>query len=197
MASLTNPVNKQNIVDRFADYVVATGNSGISWGTNARPFAEFTSQFIGYEPLGGNTTGKSIEITGESISGTTITAATIYSTLMAETTRYTRLRFLRARLNVTSSGFSPYNTGTRPTPGVIYDQLAKANMSTGFQQTILGDWRPANFAAGSKITLDSLENLFNNLRTAYTVYQNVSANIIVNVCHASCHSSCHSSRIRR
>ena len=47
MATLTNPINAQNIVDRFADYVTATADSGISWGTNALPFSEFNSANFG------------------------------------------------------------------------------------------------------------------------------------------------------
>jgi hypothetical protein len=203
MASLTNPVNKQNIVDRFADYVVATGNNAIVWGTNARPFGEFTSAYMvgngdssSLEPFGGATTGTYIQINGSSIAGTTISAANVYNTLVAETNRYTRIRNLRARLNVTGAGG---NNGTRPTAGVVFDQTKKAYMRAGYQQDVGSPDAVANggVAAGSKISSANLETFFINLRAAYTVKLAVAADILVNVCHASCHSSCHGSRGRR
>jgi len=200
MATLTNPVNKQNIVDRFADYVRATGNNAIVWGTDARPFGEFTSGYMvgngdssSLEPFGGAITGKAIEITGSSIAGTTISATNVYNTLVAETNRYTKIRNLRARLNVTGAGG---NTGSRPTAGVVFDQTSKAYMRAGYQQDV---GSPANggVASGSKISSANLETFFINLRAAYTVKLAVAADILVNVCHASCHSSCHGSRGRR
>ena len=52
--ALTDPISRQNIVDRFADYVRATANAGISWGTNAYPFGEWTHGYL----FGGDTNGK-------------------------------------------------------------------------------------------------------------------------------------------
>ena len=83
MATLTNPIEEQNIVDRFADYVVATANAGITWGTNDIPFAEMGTSYFG-----GTTSGKSIGITGANISATPITASTIYNALVGETNAY-------------------------------------------------------------------------------------------------------------
>ena len=37
MATLTNPVEEQNVVNRFADYVPPAANTGISYGTNSIP----------------------------------------------------------------------------------------------------------------------------------------------------------------
>ena len=132
MAVLTNPVERQNIVDRFADYVVATANSGISWGTNAYPFPEcdFTGIF------GGPTSGKSIEISGGSIAAGPsgeITAQYIYDTLIAETYRYTRIRTIRCLLFVNGGGG---NTGSRSTAGYVYDQTAIANLNTNYLQSV-------------------------------------------------------------
>ena len=39
MATLTNPITKQNIVDRFADFVSNHNNNQIVWGTNNKPFS--------------------------------------------------------------------------------------------------------------------------------------------------------------
>ena len=107
MATLTNPITSQNIVDRYADFVTATANENIIWGTNALPFAEMPSTNFGR-----TASGKSISVTGPSIVGTNseISAAKIYDTLLAETGTYTRIRRLRAILFVTGPGG---NTGTR------------------------------------------------------------------------------------
>lgn len=189
MATLTDPIKPQNIVDRFADYVVATGNAGIVWGTGAKPFSEMPDSYFG-----GGTSGKSIEISGASISATPITATNIYNALVAETNRYTRIRTLRARLNVTGGGG---NTGTRPSQGIVFDQTQVANMSTSYLLNI-GSPNNAGVASGQVVTATNFENFFENLRTAYnTTSRNSTLQVDISVCHASCHSSCHGSRGRR
>ncbi len=192
MAQLTNPVERQNIVDRFADYVVATANSGISWGTNAYPFSEcdFTGIF------GGPTSGKGIEVVGGSIgagpSGE-ITAQNIYDTLIAETYRYTRIRTIRCLLFVTGDGG---NTGSRPTPGYVYDQTAIANLNTNYLQSVTSG--RDDVLSGNVVTVSGLEAMFDSMRANYNSARGNSAGTwTTTVCHASCHSSCHSSRGRR
>jgi len=192
MAALTNPVNKQNIVDRFADYVVATANLGISWGTNALPFTEcdFTGIF------GGTTAGKDIETSGASIStgpNGEINAQYIYDALITETYRYTRIRTIQCILTVSGDGG---NTGSRPTPGVIYDATAIANLNTGYLQGVSSG--RDNVYSGNTITVGGLEAMFDSMRANYNSARATSAGTFTTtVCHASCHSSCHSSRGRR
>lgn len=201
MATLNNPISTQNIVDRFADYVTATANASIVWGTNARPFGEFvagnmpgaTPALPNAEPFGGDTSGRAIGINGSSINATPITASTIYNTLVTETNAYTRLRRLQARLNVTGGGG---NTGSRPTAGIVFDQTNKANMNTSFLQSV-GSPANAGVASGQTISASGLESFFTNLQTAYGTARDTTFTITVNVCHASCHSSCHGSRGRR
>lgn len=187
MVSITNPVNAQNIVNRFADYVVATGNSGISWGTNAVPFGEMPWIW------GGDTNGKGIGINGDWIRTSPIIASTIYNVLYNETYAYTRMRRLRALLFVAGGGG---NTGSRPTPGYIYDGTAKANLNGNYFVGIGGVGAPG-IGAGTVINAGNLENLFNNLRASYNAAAAQTVTYQVDVCHASCHSSCHSSRGRR
>lgn len=189
MATLNNPVNAQNIVDRFADYVVATANSGISWGTNAEPFTEFNEGLFG-----GTTSGRGIGISGSNIGSNPITASTIYNTLVSETNAYTRIRNLRAILFVTGGGG---NTGSRPTAGTVYDQTNVANMNTGYLQTTANGTNNAGVTSGSAIDDAGLETFFDNLRSAYNTARGNTVTIQVDVCHASCHSSCHGSRGRR
>jgi hypothetical protein len=188
MATLNNPINAQNIVDRFADYVVASANSGISWGTNSSPFAEFnTAEF------GGDTNGRGISIGGSAVSATPITASTIYNALVNETQTFSNIRNLRAILFVDGGGG---NTGTRPTPGTVYDQTAVAHLNTGYRQAQngIGD---GGVASGNTISVSNLQQFFANCQAEYLARRGATATIQVNVCHASCHSSCHSSRGRR
>ena len=193
MATLTEPIQRQNIVDRFADYVRATANSGISWGTNAWPFGEFG----GYAGIfGGDTGGKGIEIDGNSIAvnaNSEMVAQNIYDTLITETYRYTRIRYMRAVLFVDGGGG---NTGSRPTPGVVYDATAVANLNTNYLQGVSAG--RDDVYAGNQISAGGLEVMMSNMRAAYNGARGNSAGTWqVNVCHASCHSSCHSSRGRR
>jgi len=190
MATLTNPIQPQNIVDRFADYVTATADSGISWGTNNYPFGEFDPAYFG-----GSTAGRPIGISGGNIgsAGGSIVASNIYNTLVNETAAYTSIRNLRALLFVDGGGG---NTGSRPTPGYIYDATAVAYMNSGYLQSI-GSPDGADISAGNAVTSSGLETFFSNLTNSYNSTRVNTATVQINVCHASCHSSCHSSRGRR
>lgn len=213
MAVLTNNINAQNIVDRFADYVVATANAGIVWGSNAVPFDVYSSYFPNI--WGGTTAGKAITINGTNIGGPTgiITASTIISVLRAETTTYTRIRRMRAILFITGTGFiTPRPTGngtandrridlgpiTGQGPGIIRDSTNVSNLSTAYLQTLAGTASTGIANDGvSVVTVANLEAFFTNLRTAYNTARATVHTQQVNVCHASCHNNCHSSRGRR
>jgi hypothetical protein len=190
MATLDNPINPQNIANRYSDYVTAVANAGITWGNNAKPFEEMdVNQF------GGDTSGRAISITGNSIGevGTVITAINIYNTLVTETATYTNIRNLRAILNVEGGGG---NTGSRPNPGVIYDGTAVAHMNADYRQSI-GTPDASNVSSGDEVTSANLQQFFTNLATSYNTARGTTTTVQTNVCHASCHSSCHGSRGRR
>ena len=190
MATLNNPINPQNIVDRFADYVVATANASIAWGTNAYPFAEWT---YGAE-FGGTTAGKTIGITGPNIDavGNVVNAANIYNTLLTETATYTNIRNLRALLFVNGGGG---NNGSRPSPGYVFDTTSKAYFNTAYRQSVGAG--ASDVVSGNTATAAGLETFFDNLRTSYNSARANTITLTVNVCHASCHTSCHGSRGRR
>ena len=208
MATLTNNINAQNVVDRFADYVVATANAGITYGSNVYPW----DAYAGYFPniFGGTTSGAAIGTSGANLGGlgSTITAATIVSVLRAETTAYTRIRNLRAILFVTGTGYAPVSgdgaintqiwdgpiTGTAP--GTLRDVTGVANLNTAYLQT-LGATTSTGIATNSDITTANLETFFTNLRTAYNAARATTHVQQENVCHSSCHTNCHSSRGRR
>ena len=190
MATLTNPIRAQNIIDRFADYVVATANASIVWYNNGpgavvEPFPEFD------EALLGGSGGLTIGVNGAGTTGTPINAANIYTVLRDQTTRYTRIRNLRARRLI---GTGPGNATRAATDAL--DLTQKAHLSAAYE-TNIGSPANSNVAAGQRITAANLEGLFNNLRTAYTTARDATVGIDVTVCHSSCHSSCHGSRGRR
>lgn len=195
MASLTNPVTLQNIFDRFADYVAATANSGISWGTDAIPFPELSAAYFG-----GRISGKDPSLTGAGARGTIVTALPIYNGVLSETFRYSNIRNMRAILNVTVTGGYPWNVSAGPrTPGgIIFDQTRKAHLNTsyiyGTDSNRLARGQPLT---ANTITRAGLEDLFDRARTLYNDFADDTVTVQVNVCHASCHSSCHNSRSRR
>lgn len=190
MTTLDNPVTPQNIVDRFKDFVTDTANSSIVWGTDSLPFSQMpTSNFAG------TTAGTNITATGSSIgsTGDSIIAANIVNALLTETALYTNIRNLRALLNVTGGGG---NTGSYGSPGIIFDQTQKSNLSVSYRQT-LNTVDVSNVTLGNEISVTNLETFFTNLQTEYNAKASTTTTIQVDVCHASCHSSCHSNRGRR
>lgn len=192
MATLTNPVSPQNIVDRFADFVRATANSGIIYHTGNKPFPEFDGALLGPSD------GKLIEITGATISVSVggapplVTANTIYNALVAETNRYTRIRNLHARLLITTGA----GNATR-SANDARDLTNVAHMAGTSRQGDIGSPANAGVAATQLIDDAALESFFFNLRAAYNTVRGTSTPVDVSVCHSSCHSSCHTSRGRR
>jgi hypothetical protein len=185
--SLTGNITPQSIVNRYADFVTATALSNLTWNKETLPFAEF-------DPIDLNSGTRTIGITGSNIdvAGNNITPNNIYTTLLTETATYTNLRNLRAILFVQGGGG---NTGSRPTPGIVFDSTAKAHFTTAFRQAL--DPVAQGIATGQDITASNLESLFGRLRDAYINKSVDTVTVTVTVCHASCHSSCHGSRGRR
>jgi len=180
MVTLTNPINRQNIVDRFADYVVATANAGIVWGTGTPPFPQWDKNNI----FGGTTAGKAIEVSGTNL-GTRIGADAIYNTLIAETRRYGRIRLITAQRFITG------NTG-----GTNFNQTQVAHLSSVYDQS--GDVFRGTVVQNAQISSGALETLFTNMRAGYNILRaNNAGTFVTSVCHSSCHSSCHGSRSRR
>ena len=195
MATLTDPIDAQEIVDRYADYVTATANSGIVWGTNSNPTHSDGTEVLSDSYFGGSTSGRGIGVNDGNLGGqgAVITASSIYNTLVSETNAYSAIRSTQARLNVTGGGG---NTGSRPSPGIIYDQTNIAHLSNSYAQDI-GSPSDNGVNSTSLITDNGLEGLFATLRTSYNTARGTTVQITTDVCHASCHSSCHGSRGRR
>jgi hypothetical protein len=216
MATLDNPISAQNLIDRFAAYVVATANSGIVWGTDSVPFPEMATFYFG-----GPRSGLPISISGAGLSGTVINALNIYNAISAETYRYSRIRNMRAILNLLSSGSDAFgrppswNMSLGPrygSPGFIFDQTRKSHLNEGITYFYgFGGGVPGSFplntigilargqpVTGATITRAGLDDLFDRARSLYLNWLATSSvTVSINVCHASCHSSCHNSRVRR
>ena len=198
MASLdvgTEAVVKQDIVDRYADWVTNYANSSLSWGTNVYPFPEWTYGSL----FGGPTSGKAISITGANLSngstGDLINEERILAQCTTDANRYNMFRALRAVLFVNGAGG---NTGTRPLAGAVYDTTAKAYLTAGYANAFTQPTAPTEMATGGLVQASDLESFFSALRTAWLGATDTSIGTYqVTVCHASCHSSCHSSRGRR
>jgi hypothetical protein len=138
MTTLNNPIESQNLIDRFADFVTAVVNGSatnvpadnIIWAADTKPFADFDGNLltgnladpitlsIGANNLGG--------------SGAVINANTINRVLLGQLAIYTNVRKLRAILNVTGGGG---NTGSYANTGVFSDQTGKAKMNNSYLQT--------------------------------------------------------------
>ena len=193
MATLNNPINAQNIVDRFADFVTTTANASILWGTDDRPFPEFVStrpEFNNVDPLGGTKAGRAIGISAPNgtFNGTPITASTIYDLLVAETKTYTGIRSLNAIKNLAGDGGAVTE---------VFNQTKKAYTSYTQPSITIGSATSLGIVAGQPVTSAGLEAFFTALQTAYTAKRDTEIKLTVLVCHSSCHSSCHASRIRR
>lgn len=189
MVSLTNPVEEQNVVNRFADYVPPAANTSISYGTNSVPFSQFSTSFFG-----GTTAGRPIGVNGNSIknNGELIDASGIQDVLEAEVVSFSSIRNLNALLNVTGGGG---NTGTQASPGVITNVSGIAYLSSAYTQSLQA--RAVSISTGQLIDDNVLEQKFADLRTQYNAARGNTATIQIDICHASCHSSCHGSRGRR
>jgi hypothetical protein len=188
MATLSGNIRPQNIIDRYADFVTATANNGLTWHKENKPFEEFDGNILN------SGSSRSIGITGSNIdpAGVNITPGNIYNTLLAETATYTNIRNLTAILFVEGGGG---NTGSRPAAGVVFNGTAKTHFTTDYRQSLPPVTQ--GIAAGQDITVVNLEALFVRMREAYNNRADENVTVQVNVCHASCHSSCHGSRGRR
>jgi len=202
MATLTDPIRLQNIIDRFSDYVVATANLNIVWGTNNKPFPEMPDFYFG-----GTTAGQGATIlSGAGSTGRVITAIDIYNAALSETHRYSNLRNMNAALFVTSTaptvvnGVNTWNKVTAGAPrsgvaGTIFAAVRKAHndVSSRLYPALPGG---AGLVSTDNIIYRSaLEDLFYRLTILLLNLPNRDVTIIV--CHGSCHSNCHNSRSRR
>jgi hypothetical protein len=206
MAVLSNPVNNVNIVSRFHDYVRASAQSGVTWGSNNLPVyapgTPYAYTVIPSGAMGGPTNGDpgAAAFIGDAAVGSVIDSTNIFNYLIFYTYEYVKIRSIRALLTVSGQGG---NTGTRPTAGEVYDVTRVAYVSfaaTNGQPQLAEYVTPARGGLNPDQVIDAvgMENFLARCRSAYTAYSR-NQTYIYNpvVCHASCHSACHGSRGRR
>lgn len=188
MATLNNPIQKSNIADRFADFITATANAGIVYGTNNLP--RDGSYVFSSTYFGGQTSGiPAATFTG---SGTNITADELHNFLMNTLLAYSKIRNVSYVLTITGGGG---NTGSYPTAGDRAAISGVSHLSDTYRQATT----PARaIFAGNTISSSGLESFMTTVRDYYS--NTLRPNTLTfkeSTCHASCHSSCHSSRGRR
>ena len=185
MATLTNPIRKQNLVDRFEDFVVTHNNNQIVWGTNNKPFTQMPDAVYG-----GTTSGRAIGITGASIPGTTIDSSDLIATLEAEAFEYTKIRKQRARLLMQTSGTGEAN------PRVDFNQTNVAYL-TNAERIALDGIDASTVEPDDLVSVTGIETYFSDLQREMNEKRDTVKNEDFTRCHSSCHSNCHGSRGRR
>ena len=185
MATLTKPSRKQNLVDRFADFVAKHNHNQIVWGTNSKPFSQMpNSEFTG------TTAGRSIGITGASITGDTIDSSNMISALEGEAYQYTRIRKMRARLLMQTSGTGEAN------PRVDFNQTKVAYLASARRLTLDGI-NASTVEPDDLVSVTGVETYLSDLQREMNEKRDTTYNKDVTICHSSCHSNCHGSRGRR
>jgi len=212
MATLTNNINADNIVDRYTDYITNWVNSNIRWGTNNVPSWPYTDpwgtarvyQIYPSSSFGGTTSGIPRSVSGGSLggSGAIITASTLVNAFISETNRYVRVRYSRVNLFVTGGG-AGWNTPAGPI-FLFGDPADPVNTQEGYAHSTfdgtISTPSSSGISSDNLITTGNLENFFQSLQNNLGSARNNPGNpLIFNeyVCHSSCHSSCHGSRSRR
>ena len=192
MATLTNPIEETNLAARFADYVAASANANIVWGTDNLP--TYDGVIINNTNMGGPIAGRAPGMSAADLKDGSeiINAANITAALRDETAAYLGIRLLQARVNVTGAGG---NSGTRPTPGIIFDQTSKAYLDSVYTASV--GTVAGNPVSGTTVTTNGLQTYFSNLQARYEEVRDDQIGFTQNVCHSSCHNSCHNSRGRR
>lgn len=185
MVILVNPISKQNIVDRFADYVSDYQNNQVVYGTDNLPFAQASTS-----TYGGTTAGRPLGITGASIPGVEIDSSNLIATLEGECYEFTAIRKQRARLLMTTSG-----TG-EPNPRVDFDNTEVAYLTTA-ERLALDGINASDVEEGDIITATGMETYLADLQRELDEKRDIVVPYDVGICHSSCHSNCHGSRGRR
>lgn len=222
MATLSGTIDKQELMDRFRDYLEAEVNASIVWYDSNLPTMDTS-------PVSAGTTAEltilSVDLTRASstwidgdfaVNSATFTngsdqiirAAELYNKFYNEAEKMCRVRKIRIQGRVEGAGG---NSGTRLTntaavAGRTYIELTdQTQVAYTFDSNVFGTLGKntervqfINSITGTPIDDQVLEDAFNVLRDWYRAARDsVYLMAAYQVCHASCHSSCHGSRGRR
>lgn len=200
MVSLTNPIEDNNLWQRFKDYVAGAANQGILWGTNNVPFPEFLTPVSAF--FGGTTAGWDGAGTAPSVTNQTIGAVGLYTYFATLTFYWSRIKKFRIRISVNTNGGAPWNqsvSGPYYSP-FSFDQTSVAHLASAYQSPVDISRVPGGqgpIIPTNRIRDEDIEDFFNRCRQLYYILREEVADYQAAVCHASCHSSCHNSRSRR
>jgi hypothetical protein len=211
-----NQITRSDAMEAWRYYVKTEANQLIAWGWDTYPFPEWDQGNAWFQAPGTQRVGNDVlagisDTLSEGSFGSagSVIGTGFVGTLIDQTRMYLRLRNMNAKLYVTGDGG---NTGSRPTPGEVFNMTRKAHLNDFF----LADWLGTPYTdplngyigygfstdgvagSGGVITNDGVLMLMRKLTAKYLAAAAITAIIHqVDVCHASCHSSCHGSRGRR
>ena len=137
-----------------------------------------------------STAGRPIGITGASITGDTIDSSNMISALEGEAFQYTRIRKMRARLLMQTSGTGEAN------PRIDFNQTRVAYLAAARRLTLTGI-NQSTVEEDDLVSVTGIETYFTDLRREMNEKRDTVYNKDVTICHSSCHSNCHGSRGRR
>lgn len=194
MVSLTNNVRRDNVRQRWEDYVADEARASVVWGLNRKPFGEAPNSWFGgnYNGLPARSSYASDNTIGSA--GGLITASTLRNGLISATTNWTHLRNMRALRYYNSQG--TYYLQYDSTQKTYQTTSVRANIATPSIPT-LGPTAGGLIYIGSDGSNTGLEEYFARLRDGYRNVRNSSVTRAAYVCHYSCHNNCHGSRGRR
>ena len=197
MASLTNNVNRANVLLRWEDWVANYARRDLVWGTEEKPFAEAPDDWFGGRRDSPPRSGAySYQTWLGSSTSSIIQATRVRTALIDMTTKWTHMKNMRARRYYNSQG----------TVSIQIDTTAKAYQPTSTRSAIaapsvpsLGPREPNVITRGSTYWRynNGLEEYFEKLRVRYVARREAATDKEITVCHYSCHYSCHTSRGRR
>jgi len=193
-ANSQDTITKSDVIRVFKEFVTDYVNSQLVWGSDNIPFTEFV--FSDDTDWGGTSGGipfSTLTNAEFDVASDTITASDIFDILVDETANYTNLRYINAILFVSGSGG---NTGTRLTPGTVFNETRLAHLDSSYKTTVDAD----QFLYGEDIiSASGLDEQFQEMKSAWmtVAFGEEIQTHQVTVCHSSCHSSCHGSRGRR
>jgi hypothetical protein len=208
--ALNNPINKANLVQRYNEIVTNDISGQIAYARNQKPFSEAPDSWFG-----GNRDGFPARDT--STLGAVVNASEIFEAMYNHARSLTAIRNARMRLQVTTTGGSPWNRSAGPrtspaSPAYAEDVLGLTYLSNSNVQTL--PIVSGNDLGSEKIitrngldgTLSQNPNyggsilgsgFFQNLKNAWEQRRGNTVTLDTTVCHASCHGNCHGSRGRR
>lgn len=194
---LPGPIRRLTIIQRTIEELNGVALSGITWGTNNKPFPEAPADWFdgannwaGLDPTVVNNNYGALGV---------IEASALTEAIRNITQYYTRIRSMRCVRVITGSGGNRSAGGPYTSTASNID-LTRVTHTKESQATLISNY--FDIQSTSVINRGNINFFILGMAQRYQILR---PNILgddgtsyrVEVCHASCHSSCHSSRGRR